>query len=213
MKSFKLLICCITFSLLAHQAAAQTFAEWFQQKKTQIRYLIEQIGGLQIYLGYVKKGYKIADKGWNTVKDLKNGEFHLHEDYFNSLKSVNPEIKKYSRIAEIIALQSQIIARYKIYYQKIKETSVFQPEEINYCHDVFTNLVDDVTDCIEQLTTVLSKGAWEMTDDERMKRIDQLYNEMTGKYAFVCAFGNKAYLLGQQRERELNDLKTLKDLQ
>lgn len=203
----------MAFFLFAHQAGAQTFAEWFQQKQTQIKYLIEQIGGLQIYLGYLKKGYNIADKGWNTVKDLKNGEFKLHKDYFNSLKSVNPSIKKYSRVAEIIALQSQIIARYRIYSQKLKEINAFQPEEIDYCRDVFTNLIDDVADCIEQLTTVLSNGDWEMTDDERMKRIDQLYKEMTGKYAFVCAFGDKTYLLGQQRERELNDLKRLKNLQ
>lgn len=203
----------MAFFLVAQQAGAQTFAEWFQQKQTQIRYLIQQIGGLQLYLGYVKKGYNIVDKGWNTVKDLKNGEFNLHKDYFNSLKSVNPSIRKYSRVAEIIALQFQIIARYKIYYQKIKETNVFQPEEIDYCHDVFTKLIDDVADCIEQLTAVLSNGEWEMTDDERMNRIDQLFNEMTGKYAFVCSFGDKAYLLGQQRERELNDLKTLKNLQ
>jgi hypothetical protein len=200
------------FISLAHQAGAQTFAEWFQQKQTQIKYLIQQIGGLQLYLGYIKKGYNIADKGWNTVKDLKNGEFNLHKDYFNSLKTVNPAIKKYSRVAEIIALQSQIIARYKAYYQKIKETNVFQPDEVNYCHDVFTALIDDVAACIDELTKVLTNGEWEMTDDERMKRIDRLYTDMTGKYAFVCAFGDKAYMLGQQREQELNDMKTLKNL-
>lgn len=199
--------------LAVHQAGAQTFAEWFQQKKTQIKYMVQQIGGLQLYLGYLKKGYNIVDKGWNTVKDLKNGELNLHQDYFNGLETVNPEIKKYSRVAEIIALQYQIIARYKMYYQKLKETDAFQPDEIEYCHEVFTNLLDGVADCIEQLTVVLSGGQWQMADDERMHRIDQLYSDMTDKYAFVCSFGNNACLLGRQRERELNDLKTLKNLQ
>ena len=115
MKSIKQIICCIALFLFIQQAGAQTFAEWFQQKKTQIKYMVQQIGGLQLYLGYLKKGYNIADKGWNTVKGLKNGELNLHQDYFNGLQTVNPEIKKYSRVAEIIALKYQIIAHYKMY--------------------------------------------------------------------------------------------------
>ncbi|MCH5688762.1 conjugal transfer protein TraI [Niabella sp. W65] len=34
---------------------AQTFAEWFQQKKTQKKYLLQQIAALQVYIGYAKK--------------------------------------------------------------------------------------------------------------------------------------------------------------
>jgi len=30
---------------------AQTFAEWFQQKKTQKKYLLQQIAALQVYIG------------------------------------------------------------------------------------------------------------------------------------------------------------------
>jgi hypothetical protein len=36
--------------------------------------LIESIVLLELYLGYVKKGYDIASKGLHTIKDIKNGE-------------------------------------------------------------------------------------------------------------------------------------------
>ena len=57
---------------------AQTFEEWFQQTQTQKHYLVEQIAALQVYLGYVKKGYDIASKGIHTISDIKNGEFNLY---------------------------------------------------------------------------------------------------------------------------------------
>ncbi|MBK8310917.1 MAG: hypothetical protein IPL04_08535 [Chitinophagaceae bacterium] len=33
----------------------QTLAEWTQQKKTQKKYLLQQIVALQVYIGYAKK--------------------------------------------------------------------------------------------------------------------------------------------------------------
>ncbi|ULT42931.1 conjugal transfer protein TraI [Niabella defluvii] len=53
---------------------AQTFAEWFQQKKTQKKYLLQQIAALQVYIGYAKKGYNIAKDGLNTIGGFTRGE-------------------------------------------------------------------------------------------------------------------------------------------
>jgi len=64
--------------------SAQTFAEWFRQKSTQKKYLIQQIAALQVYIGYVSKGYSIAKKGLNTIQDIKHGDFDLHKNYFNN---------------------------------------------------------------------------------------------------------------------------------
>jgi len=86
----------------------QTFEEWTQQKKTQKKYLLQQIAALQLYLGYVKKGYEVVNKGLITVRNIKNGDFNLHRDFLGSLKRVNPKIKKYAKVADIIAYQVRI---------------------------------------------------------------------------------------------------------
>ena len=57
MKQFTLLI---LFVLAGGLSQAQTFNEWFRQKATQKKYLIQQIAALQVYLDYVQKGYAIA---------------------------------------------------------------------------------------------------------------------------------------------------------
>ncbi len=64
-------------------ANGQTFGEWFRQKKTQIKYLLERIAQLQVQIELLKKGYKIVDNGLRTIHQIKDGEFNLHKDFFS----------------------------------------------------------------------------------------------------------------------------------
>src|SRR5688572_10130411 len=91
------------------KANAQTWEEWTQQKRTQIKYLVQQIAGFQTYLGYVKQGYVIACKGITTVQNIKHGEWNLHKDFFGSLKIVNPVIKNSAKVGDIIAMQVGLV--------------------------------------------------------------------------------------------------------
>ncbi|WP_423147796.1 hypothetical protein [Rubrolithibacter danxiaensis] len=198
----------IILSLLAvfvDSTQAQTFSEWFRQKKTQKKYLIQQIAVLQVYLGYVNKGYSIAHKGLKTIRDLKHGELNLHTDYFNSLQNVNPKIRNYAKVADIIFLQQDIIQAYYHAYTKTKESGAFNQDEINYIGRVFKRLLDDCAGTIDELITLTTNGKLEMKDDERLKSIDKLYTDMEDKYSFVKDFGNEAILLAAARMQVKND--------
>jgi len=193
----------------------QTLAEWTQQKKTQKKYLLQQIVALQVYIGYAKKGYNIASKGIATVRSIKNGDFNLHRDFFSSLKNVNPKIKKYSKIADIIAYQVRIINETKRTLQGIRETKQFTTEELDYCKQVFDNLLEECVKTIDELFMVITSGELEMKDDERLKRIDKLYADMQDKYSFCSSFSEEMGLLSVQRmgeQMEINRSKILNDL-
>src|SRR4051812_14383767 len=112
------------------ESSAQTFDEWFKQKKTQKKYLIEQIAAFQMYLGYVQKGYSIARKGLTTIGNIKKGDFNLNNDFFSSFKSVNPTIRNYSKVAEIIAFQIKIVHTYKYTYKYVQTISLYSPAEV-----------------------------------------------------------------------------------
>jgi hypothetical protein len=187
-------------------AKAQTFAEWFQQKKTQKKYLLQQIAGLQLYIGSIKKGYSIAQKGLTTMSEFKNGEFHLHSDYFKSLKNVNPRVKNYSKVADIIFYQIQIVQTYRQACKRIKKSYAFTPNEISYMNRVFGRLMDDCNAAIDELITVTTSGKLEMTDDARVERIDALYEEMEDKYSFVKSFTDETIEVADARAKEKNDV-------
>lgn len=209
----KILLFLLLFVSAAGSLQAQTFAEWFQQKKTEKKYLLQQIAALQVYIGYAKKGYKLAKEGLNTIGGFTRVEFNLHTDYFNSLKTVNPEIKRYAKIADIIALQIKIVQNYNRTHRRLNSSDAFADDELAYISRVFNRLLSDCDKTLDELIAITTDGKLEMKDDERMKRIDQLYLDMQDKYTFSQSFSNEAKSLAASRIKDKADVQTIRVLQ
>ena len=182
----------------------------FSQNK--ITVMLEQIAKYEVYLMDLKKGYDVVNKGLTLINDIKHGDFDLHKDYFNSLKSVNPQIKSDAKIAAIIALQAEILSGYQSYYHQFQQSGVFTSQEISYLYTVFSALLTDVAEDITVLTTVITDGQLQMKDGERISRIDQLYAGMTGHYEFLHAFGDQVHLQGLQRQKALQEVQNLQKM-
>lgn len=182
------------------------------QAQNQRKVMLEQIAKLQVYLGYLKKGYNIVQGGLTLVGDIKKGDFNLHQFFFDRLKQVNPKIKRYGKIADIISMQVKLLSAYKSHLKQIRESGLFNQAEIDYLHTAFTTLMDNVATDIQQLTAVLSDGQYEMQDNERIELIDNLHYSVSKKYNSFFSFVDKTLLLAGQRKHEVKDLQTLKQL-
>ena len=181
----KKLLVFILISIFSTSVDAQTFGEWFRQKATQKKYLLQQITALQVYIGYVQKGYSIAHDGLNFIGDLKKGDLNLHAEYFNSLKAVNPGINKYSRVADIIALQLKIVSVYKNAFRQVQKSKALNGEELSYINAVFNNLIDACTGTIDELTTIITNNQLQLKDDER-DRTHRRFIQRYAKQIFIC---------------------------
>jgi hypothetical protein len=208
MKKFILLM---LISLSVSGIKAQTFNEWFRQKKTQIQYLVDQITALKVYSKILEKGYQVANVGLKFIDGIKKVDFDLHELYFNSLKKVNPTIISYSRIAGIIVLEKAILMACERQKKSMSQSMKIAPDEMKYAEKVFNNLLDQCSKTIDQLTKILEDGNFQMQDDERIKIIDESYQQMQDRYVFVEYFINQISTLGIQRMKGQNDIQTLRD--
>jgi hypothetical protein len=205
----KNIIITLLFLALGKLSHSQTYDEWFRQKKTQKKYLLEQIAALQTYIGYAEKGYSIATNGLKTIRDIKNGDFNIHNNFFNSLSSVNPQVKKYSKVAAIIAMQISIA---KLVHNTIKQCKLLTSTELDYLQHVFKYVLDDCTKNLDDLIALITDGEQQMKDDERIKRIDHLYTDMQDKQVFVQTFSHSAKGLSVQRRNEQYDIQIEKKL-
>jgi hypothetical protein len=176
--------------------------ELLNQKSTQKKYLLQQIAALQVYIGYAQKGYNIVSSGLNTIRDIKKGEFNLHNTFFNSLKSINPKISRYAKVADIISYQVRIIKLVKQTLQSIREANQFTTVEAAYCKKVFDNLLDDCVESIDELLAVITPDKFTMKDNERLTRIDKLYLDMQDKFTFCNVMSEDIGLLALQRMSE-----------
>jgi len=198
----------ILLAIITQGVHAQTWEEWTQQKKTQIKYLEGQIAALQAYLSYAEKGYAIAKAGLTAIHDIKNGDIALHKQYFTSLKKVNPKIRSYWKIADIIALQIKIAQSCHGQRNAARQSGRFSAGEISYLNSVFANLLNRCADIIDQLILIETDGSLLMTDDKRIKRIDVLHADMKDKYVFIQHFNSEANGLTAMRLLDANDVRT-----
>jgi phosphopantetheine adenylyltransferase len=198
--------------LIADIISAQTSDEWLQQKKTQIKYLVQQMTALQAYAMIAEKGYSIAKTGLNAIGNIKKGDFTLHSYYFTSLKKVNSNVKACPKIAEIIAIQLSTVKACHQQKVNMSKSGQFNSNEISFAGKVFDNLLEGCAEIIEELIAVTTDGLLQMKEDERIKNIDKLYTAMQERQQFVQRFGNDNNKLALQRIRDANDVNVVKGL-
>jgi len=181
----------------------------FQNLQAQAKWrkeLLLQIAALQVYMDYAKKGYNVARKGLNFIGDLKKGEVSLHGDYLASLKKINPKIKKYSRVAEIVALQLRIIKISNNTLRGLRQDDLFHGDEIDFIQRSFEGLFENCNSTLDALLRLSGNDKLEMKDDERLERIDALYATMVSDYEFSLAFSHQAKMLALWKAKQRNNI-------
>jgi preprotein translocase subunit YajC len=178
------------------------------QEAQQLLLNVEKLSQLKNILADMKKGYTIVTNGYNTVKNIAQGNFSLHEVFLDGLMLVNPEIKKYRKVADIISYQKNIITEYKSAFSRFKSSSNFSAQEIDYLGKVYKQLFDQSIDNLDELATVITSSKLRMTDDERLKAIDRIFANTEDKLVFLRNFNKEASILNLQRAKEKADLKT-----
>lgn len=198
---------CLLMAFTCQLTQAQTFGEFFNQKKTQKKYLLQQIAALQVYIGYARKGYDIANTGLQSIKDITNGEFGLHTAYITSLKAVSPVIRNNIKVAEIIETQLNITKA----FGSIKSSDALSLSNQLYILDVREKVMDECGKDLEELLLVITSGKLEMSEKERIRRIDRIYSAITDKYGFTIDFVGQVMTLINQREHEQDLINRLRN--
>jgi hypothetical protein len=201
LKGFLCGVIVLLLSATATQTKAQTFDEWFQQGKTQIKYLVQQIAALNTCETSLRQGYNMARNEWGSIKNWKSSEFSLHQGYYNSLSQVNPQVKNSTDLTTIQSEQQSIISQ----FNDLGGLNGLTPQEQTYIQSVQQKLLDELNKDLDELQTVLTPGQLVMSDDERIKRINKVTAAIRDKYVFTCTFCRQVRVLVIQRNRESND--------
>lgn len=177
---------------------AQNWNEWFRQRRTQIRYYVEQIAALQVYIELGQKGYGIYKDGLQVINDIKQGDFNLHNNYFGSLSAVKPSIRNSPTAKKIPVLRQLIISL------------CTQLPNKEYSKRVRNALLKNNNEQYEEFLLLTGNNNYALNDAERTARIDSIYQEMVNQYLFIKDFVYEHREMDYHLESELNDLRTLR---
>jgi hypothetical protein len=166
---------------------AQTLSEWFHQKKTQIKYLKQQILALKAYKDIAEKGYQIAAEGLGDIGKVKEEDLGLHEDHFEELFTVNPAIRADARVTATLALLEKTLKNLR---ECEKLTIQYRPalaERATKLREENESICLEVKDYMDQL---LSDGNLTMSDADRLDSLERMYRTVQYMYRSSISWVN-----------------------
>ena len=174
---------------------------------------IEKLSQFKKILSDMKKGYELLSGGYKTVKDMTEGNFSLHKTFLDALMQVSPAVKNYKRVADIVEYQISIVKESRNGMNRFIKSGNFSGQEINYFEKVYGNLLNQSLRNLDELTMVITADKLRMSDDERLKAVDDIYEQMQDKLLFLRNFNTTSNVLALQRSKEKNDVYISKSFQ
>ena len=173
---------------------------------------IQKLSQFKSILSDMYKGYQVLSSGYETIKNISQGNFNLHQVFLDGLLLVSPAVANYKRIPDIINDQLNIVKEYKSAYTMYKQDKHFLPDEIIYLGQVYGNLFNQSVNDLNELIMVITANQTRMSDAERISSIDRIYAGMEDKLTFLRYFNNHTIMLAVQRAKEQNDAGTLQNI-
>ncbi len=195
--------------LFSVNCQAQTLKEWVRQRRTQKEYLLTQVAANQLYFDLLKKGYRIVHSGIGVIGDLKRGEFNLHDQFFASLKTVSPSVRRYARVAETIGLERDILIQCAALKRFVEQNALLSKQELSYIDRVARSVRKASEGSFLGLLDLLEKGKMDLGDHERIKRLQQVHSDISAQHGFLKRFSQDIQLLVINRWRGNNDVDEL----
>jgi DNA repair ATPase RecN len=207
MKKILVLALVICFSIIPEKANAQS------AEIQQLILNIEKLSQFKKILSDMKKGYELLSGGYQTVKDMSEGNFSLHKTFLDALMQVSPMVKNHKKVTDIINYQILLIKESRNGLSRFSKSGNFSERELKYFESVYGNLLNLSLRNLDELTIVVTADRLRMSDDERLEAVDAIFLEMQDKMLFLRDFNASSNILLLQRAKEKNDVLASKGLQ
>ncbi len=209
MKHIKQIIIGILFTALFCSQHVQ--AQSFEAQQLVLNF--SKLKQLESILDNMYKGYKILSTGYNTIKDISEGNFNLHDQFLSGLYAVSPVVRQYKRVPLIIQYQQLLVKEYKRAFEKFRNDPNLTVKEIKYISNLYSYIFKQSLRNLDELITIVTASKLRMNDAERLRSIDRIYLEMERKIVFLQLFIASTQLLVMQRAKAQSQINTQKQLQ
>jgi hypothetical protein len=158
---------------LFQRAKAQTFAEWFEQNKTELKYLRAQLVALEEDDALVEEGFAVDETGLTRISTDKMTDLGLHEQHLQRLTHVNTQLLNDPRVDGIITLTTET-GKVLDLAQEIVDSS---PAIRDGFDGVVENISGRYTGDLLELFDILEDEELQLDDSTRLHRLRGLYEE------------------------------------
>lgn len=156
----------------------------------------------------------------NTLSKLKLAEIAdwtekhraMYQKFYDELWQVRSTLATYHRISTIINRQKQIVQQYSFTWHMIQQDKHFTQSEIDYMAGVYTGMINESVDNLEQILLVINSFKTQMSDARRLAIINQAGDRIDDNYYDLIEFNNENIALSLNRSKDDDEVTAVKKL-
>lgn len=137
---------------------------------------------------------------------------NLFTEYYQELFKVKALISDYEQVAHIISRQEQLVTLYKTSWAGTQRDGRFTAAELQQISSVYSGILTESAENLDQLSKVINSFQTQMTDGERMEAIDRIAKQADGNYNDLKKFTNQNIRLSMERSKDQQDVQSIKKL-
>jgi hypothetical protein len=175
---------------------------------------IQRLQNETIWLQDVQKTVEnvMAKLKLDEISDWAERQRSLYANYFDELRELKQAFTYYSKLKNIIELQTALIRDYKRAIKAVKETNAFTPEELLHILNIYEGIAKESSKNIESLFAIISSFATQMTDAKRMELINESEAALKTTYDDLKRFSSQNLQLSISRARSEKEIQLVKAL-
>tara|TARA_B100000953_G_scaffold295247_1_gene286167 strand:- start:1266 stop:1955 length:690 start_codon:yes stop_codon:yes gene_type:complete len=216
-----LLALCISFTALPVQQANAMQIPIVEIIKAGIKKVIKavdlKIQRLQNKTIWLQNAQKTLE---NTLSKLKLDEIskwtekqkEQYREYYEELAKVKAIISYYQRIRDITQKQVRLVNEYQHAWQLIQQDDHFTSDEIEYMSRVYSGILEESLNNIDQITLIVQSFTTTMSDAKRLEIINNAADQVDANYDDLMRFNQQNVLLSLSRAKTSIEVQTVKKL-
>lgn len=204
-----LLICYLAF--LSLPSYSQTFEEWWNQKETQKKYLVEQLAALEAYGAVLKEGYETVSQGLGLMRTIQHEDFSQHQSFYGSFSKINPTISSHPETEKCIQIYKQT-KQLTTHIPTLLEIALLTEAEKRVILHICQAIQKDSDQILLDLESFLQEEKIHLNDSERLERVLQTQNDLQEVLGFGLRFYQECENLMFSRKQELQSIIASKSL-
>ncbi len=156
----------------------------------------------------------------NTLSKLKLEEISewteknkaQYQRYYEELSKVKGYINNYQRVKQLMEKQLKIVSEYKRAFDLFKSDQHFKDKEIAYMTKVYTGMIGESAQILDQLIGIIRDKELTMTDGKRLELIVAASDRMDAVLSDLRLFNRQNIKLTLQRASDQQETKILKQM-
>ncbi|MBX0335368.1 conjugal transfer protein TraI [Pontibacter sp. HSC-14F20] len=155
---------------------------------------------------------KLSELRLTEISEWSERQRRLYADYYDELWQVKQAIATYRQVREIITLQAALVSEYRRAYGLFRQDGHLSPAELEYLYRVYAGILSESIQHLDQALLVTSSFATQMSDGERLSRLEAAAAGIRQHYSDLRRFNAGQLQLCLQRAREQGDLEAVQRL-